>query len=69
LPETPEARALASELLDYEIHVDENANEKYGAFKVGRHDDLVTAVGLAVQAGRPALPFQWLTDQMRAART
>ena len=49
LPETSEARALAQELLDFEIRVDENANDKYGAFRVGTHDDLVTALGLAVQ--------------------
>jgi len=49
LPHTAEAKALAAELLDYEIRVDENANDRYGAFKVGRHDDLVTALGLATQ--------------------
>lgn len=49
LPQTSEAEALAKELLDYEIRLDENANDKYGAFKVGCHDDLVTALGLAVQ--------------------
>jgi hypothetical protein len=49
LPRTAEAEALARELLDYEIHVDANANDTYGAFKVGTHDDLVTALGLAVQ--------------------
>lgn len=49
LPNTAEARALAQELLDYEIRVDENANDRYGAFRVGTHDDLVTALGLAVQ--------------------
>ena len=54
LPNTPEARVLAEELLDYEIRVDENANDKYGAFRVGTHDDLVTALGLAVQ--RSPLP-------------
>jgi hypothetical protein len=48
LPGTPDAEVLAEELLDYEIRVDESANERYGAFKVGRHDDLVTALGLAV---------------------
>jgi hypothetical protein len=46
---TMEAQALAQELLDYEIHVDEKANDTYGAFRVGSHDDLVTALGLAVQ--------------------
>ena len=44
-----EADALVQELLDYEIRVDEDANDKYGAFRVGTHDDLVTALGLAVQ--------------------
>ena len=28
------------------------ANDRYGAFKVGTHDDLVTALGLAVQLDR-----------------
>ncbi len=54
LPRTSEAKVLAEELLDYEIRVDENANDKYGAFRVGTHDDLVTALGLAVQ--RSPLP-------------
>jgi hypothetical protein len=55
LPQTQEARALAKELLDYEIRVTENANDTYGAFRVGTHDDLVTALGLAVQADLPRL--------------
>ncbi len=33
LPETSEARVLAKELLDYEIRVSEDANDKYGAFR------------------------------------
>jgi hypothetical protein len=49
LPRTPEAEVLARELQDYEIRVDENAHDRYGAFRVGTHDDLVTALGLAVQ--------------------
>jgi hypothetical protein len=49
LPRTTEAHVLAQELLDYEIHVDEKANDTYGAFRVGSHDGLVTALGLAVQ--------------------
>lgn len=52
LPPTSEAQVLAQELQDYEIRVDENANDRYGAFKVGTHDDLVTALGLAVQTDR-----------------
>lgn len=43
-----EADAMATELMDYEIRISEDANDKYGAFRVGTHDDLVTALGLAV---------------------
>lgn len=43
------ARELAAELRAYELRVDDNANDRYGAFRVGTHDDLVTALGLAVQ--------------------
>jgi hypothetical protein len=53
LPKTAEAQALAAELRAYEIRVDENANDRYGAFKVGTHDDLVTALGLAAQSDPP----------------
>lgn len=49
LPHTREAEALTEELLDYELRVSEDANDRYGAFRVGTHDDLVTALGLATQ--------------------
>jgi hypothetical protein len=49
LPTTAEARALAEELLEYEIKVDPDGDARFGAFRVGAHDDLVTALGLAVQ--------------------
>jgi hypothetical protein len=52
LPRTAEAEVLAQELLDYEIRVTEDANDRYGAFRVGTHDDLVTALGLATQEDR-----------------
>lgn len=42
------AGAMKDELLNYEIRVNENANEQFGAFRTGTHDDLVTALGLAV---------------------
>jgi hypothetical protein len=48
LPDTDEARQLAEELANYEIKITADANDTYGAFKVGTHDDLVTALGLAV---------------------
>ncbi len=56
LPKTAEAQALAKELMDYEIRVDQDANDKYGAFTVGSHDDLVTALGLAVQGQTKTVP-------------
>jgi hypothetical protein len=42
----PQTDAMVEELKAYEIRVDENANERYGAFVVGAHDDMVTALGL-----------------------
>ncbi|MFZ0011275.1 MAG: hypothetical protein WAL97_05150 [Halobacteriota archaeon] len=45
-----EIDAIIDELRNYEIHVSENAGrETYGA-KVGKHDDLITALGLAIWA-------------------
>ncbi len=49
LPRTAQSETLARELQEYEIQVAEDANDRYGAFRVGTHDDLVTALGLAVQ--------------------
>lgn len=53
LPRTREAAALTDELMVYELRVDANGHARAGAFKVGTHDDLVTALGLAVQVDRP----------------
>ena len=39
---------MARELKDYQIKVDQDGADTYGAFKVGSHDDLATALGLAV---------------------
>jgi len=47
LSDTPESKALIDELLGYEIRINDNANAQFGAFKVGTHDDLATALGLA----------------------
>lgn len=43
-----EAQAMARELQDYEIRTDPDGDAKFGAFRTGTHDDLVTALGLAV---------------------
>ena len=49
LPRNEECRVLAQELMSYQIEVQPDANERYGAFRVGTRDDLVTALGLTVQ--------------------
>lgn len=49
LPKSTEAQTLAEELMDYEVQMVPDANDHYGAFRVGTHDELVTALGLVVQ--------------------
>ena len=68
LPQTEETAAMERELMDYEIRVDEQANDRYGAFKVGSHDDLVTALGMAVQA-QPGRPFEVIGGGVRPVTT
>lgn len=46
-PNTAEVRAMLEELKVYEIKLDTNGKDEYGAFKVGTHDDLATSLGLA----------------------
>lgn len=53
LSKSEETSTLAAELSEYEVKVDEKANERYGAFPVGTRDELVTALGLATQVDYP----------------
>ena len=46
---SPEALTLRRELETYRIDLPEDAATRYGAFRVGSQDDLLTALGLAVQ--------------------
>lgn len=48
LPKTPEVETMTRELLAYDVQIEPDANERYGAFTVGTQDELVTALGLAV---------------------
>lgn len=49
LPEGhPEAPAMWRELKDYSLKVSQDGADTYGALKIGQHDDLATALGLAV---------------------
>lgn len=47
LPDDPESKQLALEMLDYDIDIDDEGKETYGAIRPGTRDDMVTALGLA----------------------
>jgi hypothetical protein len=66
LPGSREAETLTQELQNYEIRVSEDANDRYGAFRVGTHDDLVTALGLATQSDQAPWRLQsWASHRPR----
>lgn len=48
LPKMAEAEALKEELLNYEIRISDGGRDTYGAFRTGSHDDLVSALGIAI---------------------
>ncbi len=47
----PEAELLRSELVNFRVKITPAANESFGAWREGEHDDTVLAVGLACWAG------------------
>ncbi len=47
-PDTAEVKATLEELKVYEIKITDDGKDSYGAFQVGKHDDLATALGLSV---------------------
>jgi len=54
-PDHPEVPAMVSELQNYEIRQTEAIMPQFGAFKIGAHDDMATALGLACwQEPKPA---------------
>ena len=46
-PELAEADTLVRELTTFEVRVTSSANETFGAWREGEHDDLVLAVAVA----------------------
>jgi hypothetical protein len=44
----PEADTLARELQNFQVKINDNAHDSYGAWRDGTHDDLVLAVALAL---------------------
>ena len=48
----PEAQTLVRELQDFQVKITDAANDTYGAWREGTHDDLVLAVALALYVGK-----------------
>lgn len=48
----PEAATLASELQNFEVKITDAANDIYGAWRTGTHDDLVLSVAMALYVGK-----------------
>src|SRR5262249_38803886 len=49
--ELPEAATLVSELQSFQVRITAAANDTYGAWREGTHDDLVLAVSMALWCG------------------
>jgi hypothetical protein len=54
----PEAAILVRELETFRVKITEAANETFGAWREGQHDDLVLAVALAAWMGERCLPYE-----------
>ena len=52
----PEARLLVQEMLAFRVKITANAQDTYGAWRGGAHDDLVLAVALACWYGQQYTP-------------
>jgi hypothetical protein len=50
--ELPEAITLTRELQNFQVKITESANDTYGAWREGTHDDLVLALALALWSGQ-----------------
>lgn len=52
----PESATLTTELKNFQMKITAAANETYGAWREGTHDDLVLAVAIALWLGMQSLP-------------
>lgn len=64
----PDAPTLVRELENFRVKITEAANETFGAWREGQHDDLVLAVALAAWAGEHCLPHEGPTGIPRVIR-
>lgn len=67
-PDCEDAQTLVSELQTFQMKVTDAGNETYGAWRTGKHDDLVLAVALAcwgaVQDAFHSLFEGWTLEQI-----
>jgi hypothetical protein len=56
-------------VLNYEIKVEEGGDSRAGAYQVGKHDDLVTGLGLATQKEPPPAAVSAVAYPHAATRT
>ena len=61
----PEAAILVRELETFRVKITESANETFGAWREGQHDDLLLAVALAAWSGERALPHEGIAHLPR----
>ena len=56
-PSLPEAATLVRELTTFQVKITPAANEVFGAWREGQHDDLVLAVAIAIWQAERQLEF------------
>lgn len=56
VPTLPDAETLTRELQNFQVKINDNAHDSYGAWREGTHDDLVLAVALALWMGTQPMP-------------
>ncbi len=61
-PQLPHAKTLVDELLAFQVKITDAANDTYGAWREGAHDDLVLATALACWTGERLAPVQRLPN-------
>ena len=57
-PDLPETQTLVRELAEFQVKFTPAANEVFGVWREGAHDDLVLAVAVAAWAGERLRPSQ-----------
>lgn len=57
--ELPEAETLIRELQNFQVKINDNAHDTYGAWREGTHDDLVLAAALALWSATGTTPAQF----------